>query len=88
MKKIFAFIILMLPLCVVAQNKLIITDTFDGGRFQWDEYFGGNYTVSLMDGYYLIENKEDNCYVYGTADLPIEIEKNFSIKLRFSEQKK
>lgn len=87
MKKIFAFIILMLPLCVVAQDKFVITDTFDGGKFQWDEAFEKDYTVCIMDGYYLVENKDNNRSVFGTADMPIEVGKNFKLKVKINVPK-
>ncbi len=71
-----------LPLTLFSQNKMTISDPFDNGKFQWDEYFGNNKTAGIMDGYLILENKSDG-NAHAVADLPIDVERNFNIKIKF-----
>lgn len=82
MKRNLFFLLLLLPMFVSAQNKMTLTDNFDNGKFQWDEYYENDKSAFIMDGFYVIENKSDKSAI-AVADLPIDYERNFKIKVRF-----
>lgn len=82
MKHILLLFISAISFNLFAQNKMTITDPFDNGKFQWDEYYDKNKTAGIMDGYLILENEADGD-AHAVADLPIDIERNFNIKIKF-----
>ncbi len=82
MKKILFLALSAISLTLFAQNKMTISDPFDNGKFQWDEYFDKNKTAGIMDGYLILENETEG-NAHAVADLPIDIERNFNIKIKF-----
>ena len=95
MKKALLLLSVVLPATLLAQ-KVTIVDTFDEGKFQWEEYYEEHQTASIMDGYLLLENKTKAtknpigsglniatpCAIVAT-ELPVEIARNFKIDITF-----
>lgn len=80
----------------MSAQKVTMVDTFDEGKFQWEEYYEENQTASIMDGYLLLENKTNAIKGqsgFGVSvatpsaivatELPIEIARNFKIDIKF-----
>ena len=82
-KIIFLICILTTSVFVNAQEKMVIKETFDNNKFQWDEFYEKEYSGSIQDGYYILQNKKDGFLVQSTTELPINIDYNFKITFKF-----
>jgi hypothetical protein len=66
-----------------AQDKIVVKEDFDSNRFQWEEFFEKEYSGSVQDGYYILQNKKDGYIVRSITELPINIDGNFKISFKF-----
>jgi hypothetical protein len=66
-----------------AQDKIVVKEDFDNNRLQWEEFFEKEYSGSVQDGYYVLQNKKKDYLVRSVTELPIDIDKNFKITFKF-----
>jgi hypothetical protein len=66
-----------------AQEKMVVKETFDSNRFQWDEFYEKEYSGSIQDGYFVLQNKRAGFLVRSVAELPINIDNNFKVTFKF-----
>ena len=83
MKKICFLICIFASTFANAQEKMIIKETFENNRFQWDEFYEKDYSGSIENGYYILKNESKGFLVRSTAELPITIDNNFKITFKF-----
>ena len=68
---------------VNAQEKMVVKETFDSNRFQWDEFYEKEYSGSIQDGYFVLQNKKIGFLVRTVTELPINIDNNFKVTFKF-----
>ncbi|GHV34209.1 hypothetical protein FACS1894178_1280 [Bacteroidia bacterium] len=52
----------------------VVKETFDSNKFRWEEFFEKERSVSIQDGYLVLQNKEKESEVRTGAELPIILE--------------
>ncbi|MDR1526852.1 MAG: hypothetical protein LBS46_04170 [Dysgonamonadaceae bacterium] len=83
MKKIAIVLCAFCVLYANAQDKIVVKENFDSNKFQWEEFFEKEYSGSVQDGYYVLQNKKDGFLVRSVTELPISIDRNFKITFKF-----
>jgi hypothetical protein len=83
MKKILIAVCIFSCTFVNAQDKMVVKETFDSNKFQWDEFYEKDYSGSIQDGYYVLQNKKKDYFVRSVAELPINTDNNFKITFKF-----
>ena len=83
MKYIFILTFVFTSLFSNAQEKITVKETFENNRFQWDEFYEKDYSGSIQDGFFVLQNKKDDILVRSIAELPIRIDQNFKITFKF-----
>jgi hypothetical protein len=83
MKKILLAVFVLISVFVNAQDKRVITETFDDNKFQWDEFYEKDYSGSIQDGYFVLQSKEKEQLVRSVAELPINVDNNFKVIFKF-----
>jgi len=83
MRNIFFFVCIFACTFVHAQEKIVVKETFENNKFRWDEFFEKDYSGSIQDGCYVLQNKKDGFLVQSVAELPINIDNNFKITFNF-----
>ena len=68
---------------VHAQEKIVVKETFESNKFRWDEFFEKEYSGSIQDRCYVLQNKKDGYYVQTVTELPINVENNFKVTFKF-----
>jgi hypothetical protein len=81
MKKII--ISLACVLTSVFIHAQAVRETFDNNKFQWDEFFEKDYSGSIQDGYFILQNKQKGGLVRSVTELPINVDNNFKITFKF-----
>jgi hypothetical protein len=82
MKKLIFTVCVLICTLVRAQEKIVVKEDFDNNKFQWEEFFEKEYSGSIQDGYYILQNKKDDYLVRSVTELPINIDKNFKITFK------
>jgi hypothetical protein len=82
MKKLIFILCILSYASVNAQEKMVVKEDFDNNKFQWEEFFEKEYSGSVQDGYYILQNKNDDNLVRSVTELPINIDKNFKITFK------
>ena len=80
MKQI-VLIMLLLPVALFAQDKIVITDSFETSKYQWSEEYEGDKIATISDGYYNIENKSQEHFI-AITDFPFEGDHNFKVSTK------
>jgi hypothetical protein len=83
MKKIFFLVFVLICSFVHAQEKTVVKETFESNKFRWDEFFEKEYSGSIQDRCYVLQNKKDGFLVHSVTELPINIDNNFKITFKF-----
>ena len=83
MKYIFILTFVFTSLFSNAQEKITVKETFENNRFQLDEFYEKDYSGSIQDGFFVLQNKKDDILVRSIAELPIRIDQNFKITFKF-----
>ena len=83
MKKLFFLVCTLFCVCVNAQEKIFVKETFDDNKFQWEEFYEKDYSISIEDGFYILKNNKDESFVRSVTELPIDVDKNFKITFKF-----
>ncbi len=83
MRKIVFFICVLVSVFVNAQGSLVVTETFENNKFQWDECYEKEFLCNIQDGYFVLQNKKDGFSVRSVTELPISIDANFKITFKF-----
>jgi len=82
MKQIIFLVCVFAYTFVHAQEKIVVKETFESNKFRWDEFFEKEYSGSIQDRCYVLQNKKDG-FVGSVTELPINIENNFKITFKF-----
>lgn len=82
MKRVFFLLCMLLPLWAVAQEKRVVTETFENNLFKWDEFYEKDYSAGIEDGYFVLKNQKDGA-IWSVAELPIYSERNFKLTFKF-----
>lgn len=82
MKKTFVTltIIIFATLISLAQEKIIIKETFENNKFQWDEFYEKTCSSSIENGYLKLSNNDKDKKAITVVDLPINGDRNFKVK--------
>ena len=83
MKKIIFIICVLTSTFVNAQEQIVVKETFESNKLRWDEFFEKEYSGSIQDGAYVLQNKKDGNLIYSVTDFPIYIDNNFKITFKF-----
>ncbi|MDR1348805.1 MAG: hypothetical protein LBJ63_10375 [Prevotellaceae bacterium] len=83
MKKILLAVFVLISAFVNAQDKRVVTETFDSNKFQWDEFYEKDCSGSIQDGYFVLQNKKNEHLVRSVTELPINVDNNFKITFKF-----
>ena len=82
MKKVLLIAFVLICTTINAQEKITIKETFENNRLKWEEYYEKEFSGTIEDGYYVLENKKADTAIYAIANLPIIVEKNFKITVK------
>ncbi|MCX4291826.1 MAG: hypothetical protein OSJ36_08590 [Odoribacter sp.] len=82
MKRVFFLLCVLFPLWAGAQEKRVITETFDNNLFRWDEFYEKDCSAGIEDGYFVLKNQK-NGTVCSVAEMPIFSERNFKLTFKF-----
>lgn len=84
MKKILLLIFLAnTGLCIQAQEKMIIKETFENNRLKWDEVYDKDFSIGVMDGYFELKNEKDGRSIYTVTELPVNPHDPFKVTTKF-----
>ena len=83
MRKMIFLICVLATTLVHAQEKIVVKETFESNKFRWDEFFEKEYSGSIQDGCYVLQNKKDGYYVQTVTELPINVDNNFKVTFKF-----
>ena len=83
MRQIVFLICVLATTLVHAQEKIVVKETFESNKFRWDEFFEKEYSGSVQDRCYVLQNKKDGYYVQTVTELPINVENNFKVTFKF-----
>ena len=87
MKHILLLICLAVAVTAQAQEKIVIKETFENNRLNWDEYYEKDYSCSLNDGYLELKSSKDDYTIWNITELPINMNDNFKITAKFTVPK-
>ena len=81
MKKVVFLLYVLMPLWADAQEKRVITETFDNNLFKWDEFYEKDCSGSIEDGDFVLKNLKDGT-VLSITELPIFHDRNFKVTFK------
>lgn len=82
MKRVFFLLCMLVSLWAGAQEKRVVTETFDNNLFRWDEFYEKECSAGIEDGYFVLKGQKEKV-VYSVTELPIFNDRNFKITFKF-----
>jgi len=83
MRQIIFLVCVFATTLVHAQEKRVVKETFESNKFRWDEFFEKEYSGSIQDRCYVLQNKKDGYYIQTVTELPINVENSFKVTFKF-----